>query len=1048
MGVGRVMVRFPSVFKLSSLDGSNGFTIDGTDIVSLASAGDVNGDGFADVIVGMPSADNHQGAAYVVFGSGSGFDANIALSSLDGSNGFKIENTSTNIFAGFTVAGAGDVNGDGFDDVIVSAPFGAPGQSYGSNYTYGASYVVYGTNTGFPASVDLANLDGSNGFALDSSPFSTLGSSVAGAGDVNGDHVDDLIIGSFGDGGTAPAYVIFGSSAGFPAHVDAPALVNGTDGFAIEGPPAFSSSVAAADVNGDGFADLIYTTNYPATAYVVLGTNAGFPATVDVTDLDGTNGFAIVGADFGGSPYGHLTVASAGDINGDGFDDLVIGAVHGPSPYGTGPGADASYVVFGTNAGFPAEIDLSTLDGTNGFKIDPVSSSDLTGMSVAGIGDFNGDGFDDILIGAAGASPDGSTEAGSSYVLFGKASGFAAEVQLPSLNGDNGFRIDGASAGDMSGAVVSGAGDVNHDGYDDLLVDSITGASVILGGQDLAQIAPQAPIIQSATLNPDGSLTVSGLAEALADIALTEGGSSVAATAADSGGAWSATTSPLSDTVHDITVSASNAAGSSDNNGDVIVGTTGDDVLTAPDDFGPTFPRPTVILGRAGDDTLTTSLGGGDTLVAGDGGNSLLQSVGTGDNTLVGGSGNDTLQSGSSGYDVLQGGTGNNLLHALSGAGAGEMHSGSLAGGYNVLVDDSASRHTLNGGAGGDMLYAAGTGGDTLYAGDGNNLLQSSGSGNNDLEANGGDTLISGSSGRDTLVASGSGNLLTAQAGAGPGKMISNSLAGEHNTLIDESSHQHVLFGGAGGDMLFATGSGQDSLYAGSGNNMLQTSGSGDNYLEANGGDTLYSGSSGSDFLAATAGNNLLIAQAGSGSGQLVSYSTAADHNTLINQSLAQHTLSGGSGGDVLLAGNGGDVLNAGDGNNYLQGGSGADLLTAASVGNVTLLANGGGHDTLDASGSSGNNLFGLGFDNEEVFGGSGFNFYDDNTFLGTGHDRTINITAIGSGDILFFDHRSSLEVTSDTTSAGIRTILFNDNKTYHITDTITVQFGGSGPAP
>ena len=88
-------------------------------------------------------------------------------------------------------------------------------------------------------------------------------------------------------------------------------------------------------------------------------------------------------------------------------------------------------------------------------------------------------------------------------------------------------------------------------------------------------------------------------------------------------------------------------------------------------------------------------------------------------------------------------------------------------------------------------------------------------------------------------------------------------------------------------------------------------------------------------------------------------------------------------GGDVLLAGNGGDVLNAGDGNNYLQGGSGADLLTAASVGNVTLLANGGGHDTLDASGSSGNNLFGLGFD--ILFGFTGLLSFGQSAFFGTG---------------------------------------------------------------
>src|SRR5204863_501972 len=147
------------------------------------------------------------------------------------------------------------------------------------------------------------------------------------------------------------------------------------------------------------------------------------------------------------------------------FDDLIIGAVQGDGPNNTRVQAGDSYVVFGHAGGFAAEIDLAAVAaGNGGFVIHGQDAGDSSGYSVASAGDINGDGFDDLVIGAAQGDGPGNTRgaAGDSYVVFGKASGFAAEIDLAAVAaGNGGFVIHGQDADDRSGRSVSGAGDVN-----------------------------------------------------------------------------------------------------------------------------------------------------------------------------------------------------------------------------------------------------------------------------------------------------------------------------------------------------------------------------------------------------------------------------------------------------------------------------------------------------------------------------------------------------------------------------------------------------------
>ena len=472
------------MLDLSTLNGTNGFTLTGiyagdSSGFSVSSAGDVNGDGYDDLIIGAPYAnpngDSNAGETYVVYGGASAPGRDGVLN-LDGTNGFILTGIDEYDVSGFSVSSAGDVNGDGYDDLIIGG-LGADPNGSGS----GEIYVIYGgaVAPGTGGVLDLSTLNGTNGFILTRIDAGNIsGGSVSSAGDVNGDGYDDLIIGAYGAVSNASAtYVIYGgaSAPGTDGVLDLEAL-NGTNGFALTGIDAgalFGAFVSSAgDVNGDGYDDLIIgarrADGFTGETYIVYG-GANAPGTdgvLDLSMLDGTNGFILNGIDAGDSSG--ESVSLAGDVNGDGYDDLIIGA-SGADPNGDIL-AGETYIVYGgaSALGRDGVLNLSALNGINGFILTGIDALDQSGWSVSSAGDVNGDGYDDLIIGANRA--DGFT--GETYVIYGGASapGTDGVLDLGALDGTNGFILTGIDTGDNTGSSVSSAGDVNGDGYDDLII--------------------------------------------------------------------------------------------------------------------------------------------------------------------------------------------------------------------------------------------------------------------------------------------------------------------------------------------------------------------------------------------------------------------------------------------------------------------------------------------------------------------------------------------------------------------------------------------------
>jgi hypothetical protein len=357
------------------------------------------------------------------------------------------------------VSGAGDVNGDGYDDILI----GAYGTDVGTAMLVGETYLIYGG----------ASLTGTIGLASAGVTFTgkaaddRSGYSVSGAGDVNGDGYDDILIGAYGtDVGTATdageTYLIYGSStlSGTVSLSGANATFTGK----TAGDNSGRAVSSAGDVNGDGYDDILIGANRvdvgtatdAGETYLIYGSaNLSGTKTLDSTDSDIVPSATFTGkaaSDFSGS-----SVSGAGDVNGDGYDDILIGAYW--ADVGTATDAGATYLIYGGTS--LSDIGLALADATFTGK----AASDYSGVSVSGAGDVNGDGFDDILVGAYQADVGTESNAGETYLIYGGAS-LTGTIGLASADAT----FTGKDVGDYSGYSVSGAGDVNGDWYDDILI--------------------------------------------------------------------------------------------------------------------------------------------------------------------------------------------------------------------------------------------------------------------------------------------------------------------------------------------------------------------------------------------------------------------------------------------------------------------------------------------------------------------------------------------------------------------------------------------------
>ena len=401
---------------------------------------DVNGDGIGDFAVASPQfgPGTDDGKVYVFFGSESVWPMGTDLADSDAS--YLAE--AAGDYAGVSIDGAGDFDGDGYADIILGAS-----QNDEAAYTAGKVYLIFGRQAPWNVDVSLSEVGSS---FLGDDVGDSIGSAVAGIGDVNGDGLDDVAMGS---SSYDPAYVFFGDeirpTAGTSGD-NADASIAGENGEGAGYPLA-----GGGDVNGDGFDDFLvgsYGYNHmQGRVRLVLGKATGWTTMSPPAAAD-----AYYRGEHHGDAFG-LFMTIIGDVNGDGLADMAFGA-----PYYSDGGKNAGkvYILFGRDQGWAADGDIGT-------EADVVFTSEAGGDSAAWVGaagDVNNDTFADLLVGASG-NDEAGTYSGQAYLILGRERGWVSDSTLAVSDAS----ILGEYANDLLGSQPNG-GDLNGDGFSDILV--------------------------------------------------------------------------------------------------------------------------------------------------------------------------------------------------------------------------------------------------------------------------------------------------------------------------------------------------------------------------------------------------------------------------------------------------------------------------------------------------------------------------------------------------------------------------------------------------
>lgn len=456
---------FPTVISLSTLNSTTGFKIDAESLGDAAgsslSAGDVDGDQFSDILIGAPSRNSHVGSAYLVRGSSNlGANGTVSLTPTSGGSVIRMDGEIPyGQETGSSVSVVGDVKGNGHASMLIGAP--------GYYADTGRSYLLYGGQALSDSNkIYLADLDGNNGKKIDGENIDDFAGTVGNAGDINGDGRPDFVIGAPGYGGTAGrGYALWGGSLDNNPKLSLTSL-NGTDTGGYKVSVTASNSYGGypitgiGDFNGDGYGDFAigasFSNSNTGSVFVVYGgPDVGRNSPISVDTVGSYSGTRFDGENPG--DYAGWSISSIPNQNR--ASDLIIGA-----PFHNKAGR--TYILRGGH-NYGAQFALGNLNQSLGNIIDGQSPGDNAGYSVSSIGDMEGNGSQYFAIGARGYN----ASTGRTYAVRYQANlGFY--VNLSSLNGSNGFVVDGENPNDFSGSVVAAGGDIHGNRSANLLISA------------------------------------------------------------------------------------------------------------------------------------------------------------------------------------------------------------------------------------------------------------------------------------------------------------------------------------------------------------------------------------------------------------------------------------------------------------------------------------------------------------------------------------------------------------------------------------------------